>query len=364
MIVSLGAFSVHPRVCGEHSDHLQRRPPDRGSSPRVRGTLARAQLQDSIRRFIPACAGNTSRISPARSSRPVHPRVCGEHIESHPDRLAADGSSPRVRGTRRPRPRRGRAPRFIPACAGNTARPSGRSATFPVHPRVCGEHERFDVTHASLSGSSPRVRGTQMKKSQFEVNVRFIPACAGNTLASGTKAVVDSVHPRVCGEHSGTKAPLDSSVGSSPRVRGTPRPRRAEPDRDRFIPACAGNTRRRPPPRRAATVHPRVCGEHVLEIAPEFLQNGSSPRVRGTRRRFDGRRPRPRFIPACAGNTPNAHVWVPASPVHPRVCGEHVRPERRRRVRRGSSPRVRGTRADRQWYHQPRRFIPACAGNT
>ena len=34
------------------------------------------------KRFIPACAGNTSSISSIKRSRPVHPRMRGEHTSS------------------------------------------------------------------------------------------------------------------------------------------------------------------------------------------------------------------------------------------------------------------------------------------
>ena len=34
-------------------------------------------------RFIPACAGNTHDVPVYWEGRPVHPRVCGEHIFSH-----------------------------------------------------------------------------------------------------------------------------------------------------------------------------------------------------------------------------------------------------------------------------------------
>ena len=61
----------------------------------------------------------------------------------------------------------------------------------------------------------------------------------------------------------------------------------------------------------SASVHPRVCGEHI--------SSGSSPRC-------------------------GEHAATPASPVHPRVCGEHFHRTTLYRLIDG-------------------RFIPACAGN-
>ena len=50
----------------------------RGSSPRVRGTGQAAGMLVRKRRFIPACAGNSSGETKAGFHLAVHPRVCGE----------------------------------------------------------------------------------------------------------------------------------------------------------------------------------------------------------------------------------------------------------------------------------------------
>ena len=73
---------------------------------------------------------------------------------------------------------------------------------IPVHPRVCGEHS----SSSKLGGGGHR----------------SIPACAGNTAAAAAEGL--------------------GRGGPSPRVRGT-------------RPASQGQ-------RRLQTVHPRVCGEH------------------------------------------------------------------------------------------------------
>ncbi len=74
------------------------------------------------------------------------------------------------------------------------------------------------------------------------------------------------------------------------------------------------------------------------------LQFGSSPRLRGTRRRHDGRGQQRRFIPAPAGNTYFAAANDCGCAVHPRACGEHIAQLVRSEVETGSSPRLRGTR--------------------
>ena len=135
------SLSVHPRVCGEHWLVGLPRAWSGGSSPRVRGTRFTAQGADYKSRFIPACAGNTWRGMVYLPIRSVHPRVCGEHSTRLPSYARSGGSSPRVRGTRPGSVNGIDVCRFIPACAGNTSVVDVSVPSRPVHPRVCGEHD-------------------------------------------------------------------------------------------------------------------------------------------------------------------------------------------------------------------------------
>ncbi len=69
----------------------------------------------------------------------IHPRVCGEQTLTLSQTRSLIGSSPRVRGTVIVFPVLLLAPRFIPACAGNSNAGILRDGPYPVHPRVCGE---------------------------------------------------------------------------------------------------------------------------------------------------------------------------------------------------------------------------------
>ena len=129
------------------------------------------------------------------------------------------------------------------------------------------------------------------------------PACVGNTAEQFFKADRIGVHPRVCGEHGCSPGGRLVEVGSSPRVRGTRQWRRSARSFARFIPACAGNTIPGPGKPRKMLVHPRVCGEHLMLILLPPLLIGSSPRVRGTPLTSSAWTYPRRFIPACAGNT-------------------------------------------------------------
>ena len=316
-----------------------------GSSPRVRGTQRSPPHRQPNRRFIPACAGNSSH---------------GDHWLA-----IAGGSSPRVRGTHHQRNDIEVACRFIPACAGNSSCAETRAPTTSVHPRVCGELYELAVGDVRHDGSSPRVRGTRRRQwlrfpspgvhprvcGELVVDAGASPALAGSSpRVRGTRWPLGSppcrppVHPRVCGEllvgGPGTRTPS----GSSPRVRGTLCNTIFRVPTNRFIPACAGNSCKCTWLAKARTVHPRVCGELRAATAADLAGDGSSPRVRGTRAHRVLRRGGGRFIPACAGNSCLWSIGASAISVHPRVCGELPR-------------RSRGER-------QHRRFIPACAGNS
>ena len=254
-----------------------------GSSPRMRGTPRSPTNGVRIPRFIPAYAGNTHRPCVSLLYRAVHPRVCGEHRPSRKSGSRASGSSPRMRGTRRPEQARGDCGRFIPAYAGNTAARSAEIPRCPVHPRVCGEHFSRMKASGWTCGSSPRMRGTPPP----------VPSPVGPV----------PVHPRVCGEHETSIHKAVNDAGSSPRMRGTQCRCAQRQCSTRFIPAYAGNTGPQVTRHCYSPVHPRVCGEHFRSPWPARQCFGSSPRMRGTRQCGFRAISIRRFIPAYAGNT-------------------------------------------------------------
>ena len=259
--------AVHPRVCGEHWHDVKEIADDGGSSPRVRGTRRLQMGAFRPFRFIPACAGNTNASSIWVPKSPVHPRVCGEHSDQAFSNSCGAGSSPRVRGTHHLADRIDEEIRFIPACAGNTGLRLSRQAISAVHPRVCGEHSVESISSPPSDGSSPRVRGTLPMMSKIDHSNRFIPACAGNTGWWHSGWFPKEVHPRVCGEHFRLHAGTQAVRGSSPRVRGTQVEVPGVEHDQRFIPACAGNTEFPASVHRFLAVHPRVCGEHSTHFA-------------------------------------------------------------------------------------------------
>ncbi len=294
-----------------------------GSSPRARGTRQRPPGGPQHRRFIPACAGNTLLWRRGRQDRSVHPRVRGEHFLIGRNESRRTGSSPRARGT--PGEFRSNFPqsRFIPACAGNTWPKCRQINIRAVHPRVRGEHPICQPLFQPKNDSSPRARGTPHRPIRRRVLRRFIPACAGNTYTAARGITASAVHPRVRGEHGGPPENASTGAGSSPRARGTRAKTAGQPSDRRFIPACAGNTKAKMPEGSRSAVHPRVRGEHGIDAAGSSVNTGSSPRARGTRDLLAAAEDAARFIPACAGNTRRRAGVHGRRAVHPRVRGEH-----------------------------------------
>ena len=153
--------SVHPRTGGEHSSSTTPSPIRFGSSPHGRGTHPGGRWAGGVGRFIPARAGNTASRERVLPPGPVHPRTGGEHMDpgTVPSRTA--GSSPHGRGTRVQHPPGVTLRRFIPARAGNTPSCTINESASAVHPRTGGEHWYGSREFAETVGSSPHGRGTR-----------------------------------------------------------------------------------------------------------------------------------------------------------------------------------------------------------
>ena len=216
------------------------------------------------------------------SSASVHPRACGEQPYQFGHYSSRSGSSPRLRGTVLTTWGETSVDRFIPAPAGNRVVCANVDAMRAVHPRACGE-QTSRLTKASRStGSSPRLRGTGGTPALVVRVDRFIPAPAGNSHCGSAGETARSVHPRACGEQPVSETMVESSVGSSPRLRGTGQGGLLEGLARRFIPAPAGNSARLAESLRGSSVHPRACGEQFNAFKGWVTDAGSSPRLRGT----------------------------------------------------------------------------------
>ena len=130
-----------------------------GSSPRVRGKHSGGLDFVGRGRLIPACAGKTAKRESATGTGWAHPRVCGENRRRSHNAPPNRGSSPRVRGKPSPGYSAVTCNRLIPACAGKTEGGDSAVGDEGAHPRVCGENDIIGDMNPDAKGSSPRVRG-------------------------------------------------------------------------------------------------------------------------------------------------------------------------------------------------------------
>ena len=171
----------HPRACGEHFNQLYLSAQKKGSSPRMRGTPYVAHEGACCRGIIPAHAGNTFTNLRLRKGTWDHPRACGEHRRARPRFAGQRGSSPRMRGTLISNWVGGFHRGIIPAHAGNTSRRNHNRRLYGDHPRACGEHADNSSMTFNSEGSSPRMRGTPQVGGVIVAVKGIIPAHAGNT---------------------------------------------------------------------------------------------------------------------------------------------------------------------------------------
>ena len=216
----------------------------------------------ALARFIPAGAGNTLPLSALLARNTVYPRWRGEHRSSHYFPFFFDGLSPLARGTLRIAHADNRARRFIPAGAGNTSTLSITTDREPVYPRWRGEHPNGSALSYPQIGLSPLARGTLKVLKNIGFRTRFIPAGAGNTGVIPIAARNAAVYPRWRGEHDKSLTKNNSTPGLSPLARGTPGVERQMTEKERFIPAGAGNTCALILSRLSESVYPRWRGEH------------------------------------------------------------------------------------------------------
>ena len=154
-----GRVGVYPRVCGGTRVGQRDGRVLRGLSPRVRGNPGSILASEAPQGSIPACAGEPLSRRRKSASLRVYPRVCGgTKTILHPS-AARIGLSPRVRGNQIPHALDSTLRRSIPACAGEPMfKPLPRYATS-VYPRVCGGTSMPAIALEIAVGLSPRVRG-------------------------------------------------------------------------------------------------------------------------------------------------------------------------------------------------------------
>ena len=231
-----------------------------GLSPRVRGSQCQRSYCRPNPRSIPTCAGQPT--SPAGRQRliRVYPHVCGAAVFSYPNTDIVCGLSPRVRGSLDQATWTDKGWGSIPTCAGQPATYFTEMRVTAVYPHVCGAANGATYTVDITNGLFPRVRGSLSRRRSPTVLWRSIPTCAGQPRWYGLMRSTGTVYPHVCGAAPCVPETLSTITGLSPRVRGSPSLTANQGTVDRSIPTCAGQPSTSIDPASIWGVYPHVCG--------------------------------------------------------------------------------------------------------
>ncbi len=231
-----------------------------------------------------------------------------------------------------------------------------------VDPRGCGGARPSASEPATIWGRSPRVRGSPNCYAEMLADTGSIPAGAGEPQQAALLLVNNGVDPRGCGGAVPTNSRYTLDEGRSPRVRGSRNSCLGDPRHRGSIPAGAGEPSEYEIVLPESEVDPRGCGGAVRIRNRSTRIRGRSPRVRGS--------PIPGHacslgrgsIPAGAGEPPSVTMIANMRRVDPRGCGGAYVPLLASLNDAGRSPRVRGSPQDCTAHCWPLGSIPAGAG--
>ena len=211
-------------------------------------------------------------------------------------------------------------------------------------------------------GSSPRERGSSLAGRDCVWAPGVVPARAGVIPTTGTRVPSTRRRPRASGGHPGDHRRAIAAAPSSPRERGSSRPRRGCDRCRRVVPARAGVIRLLSPPSRPSSRRPRASGGHPDARIALNAQVESSPRERGSSVRTQHGYRQRAVVPARAGVIPARSRCCTARSGRPRASGGHPWSARIFRPTGASSPRERGSSCRPSRPCCRRRVVPARAG--
>ena len=314
----------HPRIRGEHPTIRGLGERKIGSSPHTRGAPSPGCSRRPSSRIIPAYAGSTNFLGAPDSVASDHPRIRGEHSMGSLFTGYGGGSSPHTRGARK--------------------KPNPSQPARGDHPRIRGEHGRPPPSTAERSGSSPHTRGAPHRGFSRACEGGIIPAYAGSTRRRPAKSAATPDHPRIRGEHDCSIYFTNFPTGSSPHTRGA--------------------LSRAWPRRRPSGIIPAYAGSTSSRKMTQASRAGSSPHTRGARPCRSRPSGAAGIIPAYAGSTSWRASRCAWRGDHPRIRGEHGVDLALHPGQAGSSPHTRGAPERGVRLIGPNWIIPAYAGST
>ena len=213
-----------------------------GSSPHTRGARYGGAAVAPAVRIIPAYAGSTAVLRHPERGCQDHPRIRGEHRKYQQDKAWRSGSSPHTRGAHAPAFSHEAGSGSSPHTRGAPARRRRQGLLLRIIPAYAGSTRRISPGGSSLP-DHPRIRGEHVTiPNQVHPQVGIIPAYAGSTSQRYVNSTYPADHPRIRGEHRPRGFRSAPGPGSSPHTRGAPRPLLPLLLGSRIIPAYAGST--------------------------------------------------------------------------------------------------------------------------
>ena len=292
---------------------------------------------------IPAPAGEPSAATGTRTLSGAYPRACGGAGSGKSTALRYLGLSPRLRGSRPAHPAPAPVPGPIPAPAGEPARACPRPSSSWAYPRACGGAIADLRAELAATGLSPRLRGSPSRALATTRARGPIPAPAGEPYRRRAATGSTRAYPRACGGAGRLRRLRALEQGLSPRLRGSLPGDMQRHVGPRPIPAPAGEpppSSGRPPMPRA---YPRACGGADKHARKRVQTLGLSPRLRGSRCEPDLASGAAGPIPAPAGEPTTPASSTKATMAYPRACGGARSHHAASIQGEGLSPRLRGS---------------------
>ena len=192
-------------------------------------------------------------------------------------------------------------PGSIPARAGEPGRAAARRYSARVYPRTGGGTPVREQDIDAIMGLSPHGRGNRGVQGAEVKEAGSIPARAGEPLRAAIWRKSTRVYPRTGGGTGLRTLERDRLRGLSPHGRGNPPRDPCSPPRPRSIPARAGEPDPVGPERLTWGVYPRTGGGTRSRGAGASDVGGLSPHGRGNPSLVFGQAHIPGSIPARAG---------------------------------------------------------------
>lgn len=215
-----------------------------GLSPCPRATRRRSRNLRIFERSIPAHQSGNTPAGTYRRSPTVYPSSRGGNDSAIIAISSRDGLSPRTRGKRDPGCPGRCSQGSIPAHAGgNSGDPLAQLASSGLSPRTRGGRETDRIDTDSY-GSIPEQAGNPRVLRPDQRRVRSIPTYAGEGMRIYVAALDDRSIPAHAGHPPYRGGRESKQCGLSPRRLGELGWSAAAPPRPRFIPAYAGERER------------------------------------------------------------------------------------------------------------------------